>query len=45
MRHKLTTEQRVKGLRKAIANPKTPKQLIPSLRKTLDKLISEKQNG
>jgi hypothetical protein len=37
-RHKLTREQRLRGLRKALASPKTPKQFKASLRKQIAKL-------
>lgn len=36
-RHKMTIAQRVKGARKALANPKTPKGLKTYLRKFLAK--------
>ena len=39
-RHKLTKEQSIRGLRKALANPKTPKQFRPSLKKRLAKLLA-----
>ena len=32
---KMTREQQVKGCKKALANPKTPKQFLPGLRKRL----------
>jgi len=38
MRHKLTKEQQIRGCRKALANPKTPKQFLPGLKKRLKKL-------
>jgi hypothetical protein len=38
-RNKLTREQRIKGCRKALANPKTPKQFRPGLEKQLRKLL------
>ncbi len=37
-RHKLTVEQQVRGLRKALANPRTPKQFKPGMRRRLAKL-------
>lgn len=37
-RHKLTTEQQIRGLRKALANPKTPKQFRAGMEKRLAKL-------
>jgi len=33
-----TKEQQIRGLKKAIANPRTPKQLLPSMKKRLAKL-------
>lgn len=43
MPHKLNIplEKQVEGTRKAIANPKTPKHLIPHLRKRLAQLEAE----
>lgn len=38
MRHKLTKREQIEGIRKALANPKTPKQFLPSMRKRLDAL-------
>jgi hypothetical protein len=38
MRHKLTKEQQISGLRKALRNPNTPKQFLASMRKRLKKL-------
>lgn len=35
-RHQLTKEERIKGLEKALASPKTPKQLLPALRERLE---------
>jgi hypothetical protein len=37
-RMKLTKEQQIAGLRKAIANRKTPRQFVPSMKKRLKKL-------
>jgi hypothetical protein len=37
-RKKFTKAQMIKGLRKALKNPKTPPQLIPSMKKRLAKL-------
>lgn len=37
-RHKLTIEEQIAGTRKALANPKTPKQFLPSLRDRLESL-------
>jgi hypothetical protein len=39
-RHKLTKEQQIRGCRKALANPKTPKQFVPGLKKRLKKLLA-----
>jgi hypothetical protein len=39
-RHKLTREQRIKGCRKALANPRTPKGFRPGLKKQLAKLLA-----
>jgi hypothetical protein len=36
-----TKEQQIKGLKKALANPKTPAQLKPSMRMRLEKLERE----
>lgn len=38
MRHKLTKEQQVRGLRKALANKRTPKQFRAGMKKRLAKL-------
>jgi len=38
MRHKLTIEEQIRGTRKALANPNTPKQFLPSLRDRLHQL-------
>jgi len=38
MPRKFTKEQTIRGLRKAIKNPRTPKQFIPSMKKRLAKL-------
>lgn len=38
MRHKLSTAEQIRGLKKALANPRTPKVLQPSMRKRLEKL-------
>lgn len=37
-RHKLTSAEQLKGIKKALANPKTPFQFKPGLRKRLKKL-------
>lgn len=34
----LTKAQQIKGLRKALKNPRTPRQFLPSMRKRLEKL-------
>jgi hypothetical protein len=39
MKHRLTKEERLKGVRKALKNPRTPKQFLPGLRKMLKKLV------
>lgn len=39
-RHKLTRQERIRGLKKAIANPRTPKALKEGARKALRKLES-----
>jgi hypothetical protein len=38
MRHKLTREEQIRGLRKALANPKTPKAFREGMKKRLRKL-------
>lgn len=43
-RHTLTVEQQIKGCEKALANPKTPKQLRPSLQRRLEDLRASKTN-
>jgi hypothetical protein len=37
-RHKLTTEQQIRGLVKALDNPRTPKQFVPGMLRRLAKL-------
>jgi hypothetical protein len=37
-RHTLTLEEQIRGTRKALENPKTPKQFLPSLRVRLEQL-------
>jgi hypothetical protein len=37
-RHKLTREEQIRGLKKALANPKTPKAFRPGMEKRLRKL-------
>jgi hypothetical protein len=34
----LTKEQQIRGLRKALKNPRTPKAFLPSMKKRLAKL-------
>jgi hypothetical protein len=36
---KLTAAQQIKGLRKALKNPRTPKQFKPGMKKRLAKLL------
>ena len=38
MRHKLSIAEQIRGLKKALANPRTPKALRPSMRKRLEEL-------
>ena len=38
MRHKLTRDQQIRGIEKALKNPRTPKQFLPGMRKRLAKL-------
>jgi hypothetical protein len=40
MARKFSKAQQVKGLRKALKNPRTPKAFLPSMRKRLAKLES-----
>jgi hypothetical protein len=42
MRHKLSREEQIAGLRKALASSKTPKQFKPSMRARLKKLEAGK---
>lgn len=37
-RHNLSKEEQIRGLKKVLANPRTPKQFKPSMRKRLAKL-------
>lgn len=37
-RHRLTREEQIRGLEKALANPKTPKQFLPAMRERLQQL-------
>jgi hypothetical protein len=39
-KHKLSKEAQIKGLKNALKNPKTPKQLRPSIEKRLAKLTA-----
>lgn len=41
-RHVLNPEEQIRGIEKALANPKTPKQFLPNLRKRLEQLKEEK---
>lgn len=38
MRHVLTLAEQIRGVRKALANPKTPKQFLPAMRERLKQL-------
>lgn len=38
MRHRLTKEERLRGTRKALKNPRTPKNFLKGLKKQLRKL-------
>lgn len=40
-RHQLNAEEQIRGIEKALANPKTPKQFLPNLRKRLEKLKAD----
>jgi hypothetical protein len=42
-RHKLTVDEQIKGTRKALDNPNTPKQFLPSLRDRLKQLQKMKR--
>jgi hypothetical protein len=37
-RHKLTREEQIRGIRKALKNPRTPNQFRPALKRRLKKL-------
>jgi hypothetical protein len=37
-RHKLTREEQIRGIAKALKNPRTPKQFRPALKRRLEKL-------
>jgi hypothetical protein len=37
-RHILTREEKIDGLEKALANPKTPKQFVTSMKERLEQL-------
>jgi hypothetical protein len=45
MRHKLSVEEQVRGLRKALKNPKTPKCFRPSMEKRLTRLEGERRES
>ncbi len=36
-RHKLTVEEKIRGVKKALESPRTPARLKPGLRRYLDK--------
>jgi hypothetical protein len=38
MRHKLTKAEQLRGLRKALKNPRTPRHFLPSMKKRLAQL-------
>jgi hypothetical protein len=38
MRHKLTRDEQIRGIRKALRNPRTPKGFLLALKKRLAKL-------
>ena len=38
MRHKLTKAEQIRGIEKALKNPRTPKPFLPGMRKRLAKL-------
>jgi len=42
-RHKLTLEEQIRGCEKALANPKTPKQFLPSTRLRLEQLLKQQR--
>jgi hypothetical protein len=42
-RHKLTIAEQIEGTRKALANPKTPKQFLPSLQERLTQLEKQQE--
>jgi hypothetical protein len=44
-RHALSRDEQIRGTEKALANPKTPKQLRPSLQKRLDELRAQTPRG
>jgi hypothetical protein len=41
LRHKLNAEEQIRGIEKALVNPKTPKQFLPNLRKRLKELQAD----
>jgi hypothetical protein len=41
MRHKLTREEKIRGIKKALANPKTPERFKKGMRKYLERLEKE----
>jgi hypothetical protein len=42
-RHKLTLEEQIRGVEKGLANPKTPKQFLPSMTRRLEQLKKQKE--
>lgn len=43
MRHQLTIEEQIRGLQKALANPRTPRQFLKSLRERLQQLLQQQK--
>jgi hypothetical protein len=44
-RHELTKQEQINGLRKALDNPKTPKQFLPAMRVRLENLLRQLPKG
>lgn len=44
-RHVFTTADRILAAERALENPKTPKQLLPAIRRRLRKLRGQSQRG
>lgn len=42
-RHNLTIEEQIRGLQKAVANPRTPRQFLKSLRERLRQLEDQSE--